>query len=1843
MFDLFSGQDSSGMNPLATSEQPPETRLSWLVRYLLAIIIAFIALSVDLLFVGLFQANYYIPFFVAVGVSAWYCGTWPALVTALLAIVLGEFLANPGDGQITFDQADFLRVLTFIILVLLINLPNIRRRRSEEILREQREWFRVCLSGIGDAVIATDSQERIVFMNPVAETLTGWEQQQAIGKPVEQIFHIINEQTRQPVQHPVSRALAEGRIIGLANRTLLIDRSGGEKPIDDSGAPIRDSRGEIIGAVIIFRDISERKQFERNLQESEARFRLLAENARDMVSRYRLTEPRGYEYVSPSALEMMGYTPEEVMADSQFDLNTVYPEDKPILQALLDDLEGYENKIIAHRRIRKDGRIIWAEFRYGIQRGEDGTPVAVESIARDITERKEAEDTQRYLSEASRILASSLEYETTLKNIARLAVPTIADWCAISILDEGGELHELALAHRDPAMEKLVEEIRDKYPPKPDDPNILMDVARTKQPYIIPEVSEEMLRATTTDEHLLDLLRRLQLKSALYVPIISREQVLGVLALSSGDSGRSFGEEYIPLAEELARRAAVAIDNARLYEAAQREIEQRTLAEAELAESEAQLRLVTDALPVLISYVDKDGCYQFNNKAYESWFKESRESIQGKHMRDLLGDAAYELLIPHVEAVLSGQTVRFEQHLPYRMAGERDMEGTYVPDINAAGEVEGFFVLMSDITERKRAEQTRDFLAEASRLLASSLDYQTTLKNIAGMAVPNMCDWCTIDILDENHNLQQLVTNHADPDKHPLIEAFRQAYASTTRPSSLTQQIARSNQPILIPEVTDEWLHEMIPEEHAYDLIKQLNLKSILSVPIMLRGENLGVLNFRFSESGRVFTQEDLKTAEELARSAAVAIENARLYQAAQREIEQRKQAERRTNALYRIARGFSEAVTSQEIAGQLNSQGLESFGMSAGVIGLLDEQDSAIEIISFHQVLDEVRANYQTIPLDADTAISEAVRTREPVWLPTLEAYAERYPRHADMAERQGAKAALGLPLIVEGRVIGGMSLQFNTPQPFPEEDRDFWLTVAQQTAQALDRARLYQETHEAREWLEVTLSGIGDAVIATDTDQKVTFLNPIAAGLTGWTMDDALGKPVTEVFHIVKEDTRQPVENPVEKVLREGRIIGVANHTILISRNGMEFPVDDSGAPIRNHRGELIGAVLVFRDITERRRAEAQLRESEARFRAMAETVPDVLYTSRADGSPDYISQRFYEFTGIPVEQALTDGGLSALHPDDIEQNRPRLLESREFGTPFEGQYRFRMVDGSYRWFVTRNRPVHDENGRIIKWVGSSTDIHDMKQTQEELVRLTNMLEQGRQRLKNILANVPGVVWEAWGQPDLGNQRIDFVSDYVERMLGYSVDEWLNTPNFWLSIVHPEDRERASAEASAIFTSGKTGISRFRWMTKDGRAIPVEAQSSVITDINGTPVGMRGVTMDISEREQAERERMMLFQAQQIAIRQKEEAFALLDALFSSAPIGLAFFDTELRFQRINQALADITGFPPEDHISHTPRELLPDVSVEGTETMFLKVLETGEAHTFETSGMTPAAPGEIRHWFASYYPIRLQDEILGVGALVLDITERKRMEQQLGELLERERAAREAAEEADRLKLTFLAMISHELRTPLTSIKGFATTLLADDISWDAESQRDFITIISEEADKLTDLIEQLLDLSRLEAGTLGIAPEVLYLPEIVGSSMAQLETITASHDLHIDIAEGLPPLKADLRRTGQVIVNLVNNAAKYSPPETEIRISAQPDGDFLQINVTDRGPGIPSEDRELVFEAFRQVESRGANYKKGAGLGLAICKGLVEAHGGRIWLQDTDSGTTISFTLPIAGEQ
>jgi two-component system sensor histidine kinase KdpD len=245
--------------------------------------------------------------------------------------------------------------------------------------------------------------------------------------------------------------------------------------------------------------------------------------------------------------------------------------------------------------------------------------------------------------------------------------------------------------------------------------------------------------------------------------------------------------------------------------------------------------------------------------------------------------------------------------------------------------------------------------------------------------------------------------------------------------------------------------------------------------------------------------------------------------------------------------------------------------------------------------------------------------------------------------------------------------------------------------------------------------------------------------------------------------------------------------------------------------------------------------------------------------------------------------------------------------------------------------------------------------------------------------------------------------------------------------------------------------------------------------------------------------------------------------------------------------------------------------------------------------------------------------------------------------GLAVERGRLLQDAArvqglEQADQLKTALLAAVSHDLRTPLAAIKAAASSLLQPDVAWDEATQREFLEAIDEETDRLTALVANLLDLSRIEGGALKPERDWYDLKELIETAVARLSRELAAHPVTVEVGDDVGEVSLDYVQISQVAANLLDNAAKFSPPGTPIRVQAWRSGDRVVVSVDDGGPGIPTGERSRIFEPFQR--GRSARGAPGTGLGLAISRGLVEAHGGSIRVEDGPGGAgcRLVFELP-----
>ncbi|MBV8960450.1 MAG: PAS domain-containing protein, partial [Actinobacteria bacterium] len=298
----------------------------------------------------------------------------------------------------------------------------------------------------------------------------------------------------------------------------------------------------------------------------------------------------------------------------------------------------------------------------------------------------------------------------------------------------------------------------------------------------------------------------------------------------------------------------------------------------------------------------------------------------------------------------------------------------------------------------------------------------------------------------------------------------------------------------------------------------------------------------------------------------------------------------------------------------------------------------------------------------------------------------------------------------------------------------------------------------------------------------------------------------------------------------------------------------------------------------------------------------------------------------------------------------------------------------------------------------------------------------------------------------------------------------------------------------------------------------------------------------------------------------------------------------------------------------------------------------LVTGERYEREYSIDRP--DGEVR-WVNSRADVVRDSagDVLGMRGIAEDVTERRTVEDTLRAAYERERLGAEQLREADRLKDEFLSIVSHELRTPLASILGMTYALGDERRPLEEELQKDLLQRITRNADEMRRMIERLLDFSRLQAGRVDLAIVALPVDEAVERCLVNLTDVLADHRVDVDVEPGLVAM-SDEDGFNRIVQNLLTNAAKFSPPDGVVTVTAVRDGEFARISVRDEGRGIPPERQEHIFDRFVQLPDQPVG-KRGTGVGLAIVARYVELQGGTIWVDSQpDAGATFSFTLPLA---
>lgn len=399
------------------------------------------------------------------------------------------------------------------------------------------------------------------------------------------------------------------------------------------------------------------------------------------------------------------------------------------------------------------------------------------------------------------------------------------------------------------------------------------------------------------------------------------------------------------------------------------------------------------------------------------------------------------------------------------------------------------------------------------------------------------------------------------------------------------------------------------------------------------------------------------------------------------------------------------------------------------------------------------------------------------------------------------------------------------------------------------------------------------------------------------------------------------------------------------------------------------------------------------------------------------------------------------------------------------------------------------------------------------------------------------------------------------------------------------------------------------------DGAEVYLLATGGNIKDRAGNVIGLMAIYHDITGMKQAEEERKKLVSRLEILAGDLEEKKDLLNVIVENTEAHLVYLDPEFRFIWANSTYAKGSGYSVEGLVGKNHFDLFPNAE---NEAIFRKVRDTGQAETFRDKPFVfPDQPGRgTTYWDWTLTPVKgASGKLQGLVYSLIDTTERKRLEL---------------------LKDEFIGLVSHELRTPVTVALGSIYTAMREGVT--PQESREMLNNAIESAESLAHILDNLLELSRYQAKSLTLYKETLDVGVIARNAIQKLRSQAALRRLVVDIPVELARTRADATRLEQVLYNLVENAIKYSPDRTEIRVFGRLNEDFLVIGVSDQGVGIPAEDPDKIFEPFAQL-SRFAR-ARGIGLGLVVCKRLVEAHGGKIWVEsEVGKGSTFYFTLPV----
>lgn len=817
---------------------------------------------------------------------------------------------------------------------------------------------------------------------------------------------------------------------------------------------------------------------------------------------------------------------------------------------------------------------------------------------------------------------------------------------------------------------------------------------------------------------------------------------------------------------------------------------------------------------------------------------------------------------------------------------------------------------------------------------------------------------------------------------------------------------------------------------------------------------------------------------------------------------------------------------------------------------------------------------------------------------------------------------------------------------------------------------ARYRAEAERARlsRYNELLLDSTGEGILGIDLNGRCTFTNAAgAAGIgiaPGDVADLMIGRDIHDLLFPTRADgsVYPSAQGPIARCFASGRSLNSEDEE-LWRRDGSHFVARLGVYPIRdteNASGDIItGGVLTFEDITEKKRAEAELRDSQQQFANLANAMPQLAWAANPQGKVYWYNQRWYDFTGTNA-QTMSEGGNDTVHPDYIDEMRVSWMDAVAEERLWEHTFPLRREDGEYRWFLSRAEPELDENQKVVRWFGTNTDVTESREVAADL-------EASEARKAAILETALDCIIAIDEK-----SRVTEWNPAAEKTFGYSRDEALGQilPELIIPLSlresHFNGMEHYLRTGEATVLGQRIEVPALH---ADGHEFPVELS---VTRIEGAgPPLFTAYLRDISERKRTEEElargtRLAVLRAQVgLALNRSNDLEEMLhsccQALVDHLDASLVRVWTLDEMQNMLHLRATAGDYARLEHvqsivpvgqfkigrIAQEKRPYLTNTVADDSEIFNQEWIQREGLVSF--AGYPLLVDGQLLGVVAMFAKQELSDEVLAALSTVADAIAlgigRKRSQ------LELERA-KLSAEEASRTKSLFLANMSHELRTPLNAILGYSEMLEEEALELELDNFTADLGRINGAGKHLLALINDILDLSKIEAGKMDLFVEEFDVGTLINEVSALTKSLMEKNGnvLRLDVAANLGLMSADQTKVRQCLFNLLSNAAKFTEKgnvtlrahrETLAGLNEATPREWIVIEVTDSGIGMNAEQILKMFQAFTQADASTTRKFGGTGLGLALTRRFCQMMGGDITVH-SEPGVGSVFTINIPAE-